>query len=389
MKNNVPAKLIRTATVPISLNVLLKGQLKFLNEYYEVKGVASKGAQLAEVAEREGINTQGINMERGISPFKDLVSLYRLYRYLNKEKPLIVHSITPKAGLLSMVAAMLAGVPIRMHTFTGLIFPSRKGFVQKLLINMDQLLCACATNVYPEGKGVKEDLLRYNITQKPLRVLANGNVNGIDTAYFSPDQIPTTHQQALKKQLNINKSDFVFVFVGRLVKDKGINELVSAYSKLKIQNSKLLLVGPFEKELDPLLPETEAEIENNANILSVGFQADVRPYFAISNCLVFPSYREGFPNVVMQAGAMGLPSIVTDINGCNEIVVEEKNGTIVPPKDAQALQKAMEKIKEDETWRNQLAANSRKMIVERYEQKMVWEALLEEYKLLEKEVSFR
>src|SRR5690606_9536062 len=123
-----------------------------------------------------------------------------------------------------------------------LIFPSRKGFSQKLLITMDQLLCACATNVYPEGKGVKEDLLRYNITRKPSRILANGNVNGIDTAYFSTTQIPTAQQQVLKKQLSIDENDFVFVFVGRLVRDKGINELIVAYSKFKIQNSKLLLV---------------------------------------------------------------------------------------------------------------------------------------------------
>ena len=148
-------KIIRTSTVPESLYGLLKGQLKYLSQYFEVVGVSSKGQFLKETSKREEIRTIDVDMERGISPFKDLISLFKLYKVLLKEKPLIIHSITPKAGLLSMLAAKFAGVPIRMHTFTGLIFPTRKGYVQKLLISMDKLLCWAATNIYPEGNGVK------------------------------------------------------------------------------------------------------------------------------------------------------------------------------------------------------------------------------------------
>src|SRR5690606_35774476 len=244
-------------------------------------------------------------------------------------KPTIVHSITPKAGLLTMLAGKMAGVPIRMHTFTGLIFPTRTGVMQKLLIKMDQLLCWAATNIYPEGNGVKKDLINYKITSKPLKILANGNVNGIDLEYFSKKNISIDQQNQLKQDLQIAENDFVFVFVGRLVGDKGINELVQAFQNLETRNQesaslvsnlealvpspqslvsskvpKLLLVGPLESDLDPLKEETLKEITNNPNIISVGFQKDVRPYFAIANALVFPSYREGFPNVVMQAGAM-------------------------------------------------------------------------------------
>ncbi len=182
---NTMIKIIRTSTVPISLNILLKGQLKFLAQFFTVIGVSGDGQDLEEVEKREGIKTYPIEMERGISPVKDLVSLYRLYLLFKVEKPQIVHSITPKAGLLTMLAGKMAGVPIRMHTFTGLIFPTRKGLVQKLLIKMDKLLCWSATNIYPEGKGVKDDLIKYKITSKPLKVLANGNVNGIDLDYFS------------------------------------------------------------------------------------------------------------------------------------------------------------------------------------------------------------
>lgn len=378
-------KLIRTSTVTQSLDILLKGQLKFLSKKFEIIGLSSQGNDLIEVGKREGIKTIAVDMERGISPFKDLISLFKLYSQFRKEKPTIVHSITPKAGLLSMLAAKMAGVPIRMHTFTGLIFPTRTGAMQKLLIKMDQLLCWAATNIYPEGNGVKNDLLKYKITSKPLKVLANGNVNGIDLTYFSKEHFSTEQLFDLKEELGIQPTDFVFVFVGRLVGDKGINELISAFSQLETPNSKLLLVGPFESELDPLQPETLKVIETHPNIISVGYQSDVRPYFAVSDCLVFPSYREGFPNVVMQAGAMELPSIVTDINGCNEIIVEGENGTIIPVKNIEAIKTAMQKMMNNKEFYLKLKENARPMIQSRYEQSVVWNALLEEYQMLIKE----
>lgn len=383
-------KVIRTSTIPLSLNVLLKGQLKFLNGFFEIVGISSEGELLDEVKQREGIQTISINMERGISPVKDLISLFRLYRILKSEKPTIVHSITPKAGLLTMLAGRMAGIPIRIHTFTGLIFPTKKGFIQKVLINMDRLLCSAATNIYPEGQGVKKDLVNYKITSKPLKVIANGNVNGIDLDYFSPQKISEAQKEALKKELNITPSDFVFVFVGRLVGDKGINELVEAFSQIcknadRSKSVKLILIGPLEEELDPLRPETLEEIKSNPDILDLGFQKDVRPYFAISDALVFPSYREGFPNVVMQAGAMELPSIVSDINGCNEIIIEGENGMIVPAKNSEKLKSAMNKILSDTDLYHTLKMNSRPMIQSRYEQSVIWNELLKEYQTLLKE----
>ncbi len=372
-------KIIRTATVAMSLNILLKGQLRYLNQFFDVLAVSGYDADLETVKKREEVSVVSVTMKRSIAPFQDLISLYRLYKLFKKERPTIVHSITPKAGLLSMVAAKYANVPVRIHTFTGLVFPAKKGLFQKILILMDKVLCWHATHIIPEGAGVKQDLLDYKITKKPLEVIANGNVNGIDTTFFNSNTISEQQQQNLRNELGIDSSDFVFVFIGRLVADKGINELVRALLSLKIPNCKLLLVGPYETE-DPLQPETLKAIQQNDSILSVGFQHDVRPYLVISDCLVFPSYREGFPNVVMQAGAMGLPSIVTDINGSNEIIIEGFNGTIVPAKNVTALSNAMIRIKEDETWRNQLQSNARSSIISRYEQELVWEALLIKYK---------
>ncbi|MFD2698510.1 glycosyltransferase family 4 protein [Mesonia sediminis] len=386
MNKSLP-KLIRVTTVPISLDKLLEGQLHFLSSYFEIVGVSSPPQDLLQKIERrEGVVVKAVRMQRGISPLKDLISLWKLIRLFRKEKPQIVHSITPKAGLLSMLAARITGVPFRLHTFTGLIFPSQTGAKQKVLIATDRLLCRCATHIYPEGQGVRQDLINYNITKKPLKILANGNVNGIDTSHFDPLLYDDNSKNELRETLGISNEDFVFIFVGRLVSDKGINELVQAFQNLKLkggiseQNAKLLLVGPLETELDPLHEETLEAIASNAAIISVGYQEDVRPYLAVSDALAFPSYREGFPNVVMQAGAMGLPAIVSDINGCNEIIIPNKNGIIIPPKNTKALQNAMQELMQNENLYQQLKSNARNLITTRYERQKVWEALLEEYR---------
>ena len=382
-------KLFRLTTIPFSLHILLKGQLGFLNQYYEVIAIASDTDQdiWQILAEREKVRCCPIHIEREISLRKDIKTLFKLYSLFKKEQPFIVHANTPKASLLGMLAAKLAKIPNRIYTVTGLRFEAENGIKRKVLIGMEKLTCWAATKVIPEGQGVKKTLLKNKITNKPIQTIANGNINGIDTAHFSPGCYSFEQKEKLKNEIGIPKNAFVFCFVGRLVKDKGINELVAAFSQLSTFNFqlsiKLLLVGPFERELDPLLPETEKEIQNHPNIISVGFQTDVRPYLAISDAFVFPSYREGFPNVVMQAGAMELPCIVTDINGCNEIIEDGVNGLIIPPKNKEHLRAKMQLLLDNSQLRNQLKQKAREMITSRYEQKMVWEALLEEYKSLE------
>lgn len=370
-------KLIRTSTIPASLENLLKGQLKMLSKYYNVLAVSSPGDDMETIEEREGVRTIAIPMERRISLIKDFISLIRLIVLFAKERPDMVHSITPKAGLLSMLAAWITRVPVRMHTFTGLVFPTATGKMQKLLIAMDRLTCFCATHINPEGEGVKRDLVNYNITSKPLHIIANGNVNGIDLGYF--DRTPEVMEKACSYK---KEGTFTFCFVGRMVRDKGINELVHSFLRLyqKDERVRLLLVGPFEKELDPVLPEVEEHILHHPGICYMGYQNDVRPFLVASDALVFPSYREGFPNVVIQAGAMGLPAIVTDINGCNEIVLPDLNGVIIPSKDEQALYESMKYFASHPVEVEKMAANARPLIASRYEQRIVWNALLDEYK---------
>lgn len=389
----MPIKLIRITTVPLSLKVLLKGQHKFMSNYFKVIGVSSPGQELEEVKLEEAIEVVPIEMSRKITPIRDIKSLWNTYRLLKKERPQIVHTHTPKAGIVGMLAAKLAGVPHRLHTVAGLPLMEATGTKRKILDFVEKLTYSSATGVYPNSKGLYDFILQHNYTNKSkLKVIGNGSSNGIDTSYFSSKQITEDQKKLLKNELNIEDSDFVFVFVGRLVGDKGINELVKAFSLMHKmdnwqRNPKLLLVGPLETDLDPLDSGTLKEIENNKNIIVAGFQKDVRPYFAISDALVFPSYREGFPNVVMQAGAMELPSIVSDINGCNEIIIQDENGIIVPVKNIEKLQNAMKKIMTDVNYYNRLRNNARPMIQSRYEQFVVWNALLHEYKILLEEKS--
>lgn len=370
-------KLIKVSTVPMSLDTFWEGQLRMLSDYYEVVAVSSPDPELKKVADREGVRTIAVPMQRHISLLKDVVSLVRMVRVLKKEDPVIVHSMTPKAGLISMLAAWLCRVPVRMHTYTGLVFPTATGFKQNVLIWMDRLLCACATYINPEGQGVANDLRRFHITKKPLHIIHHGNVRGINSEYWSRTPEVLTRSKQLHKELKVREGDFVFVFVGRLVGDKGINELIQAFCNMS--NAKLLLVGRYEDKLDPLQSETLDLIEANENIINVGEQQDVRPYYALADAFVFPSYREGFPNTVIEAGALGLPSIVTDINGANEIIVEGKNGVIIPSKDVDALHAAMQRFVTDKEGLAAMAANARDMVLSRYEQKDIWEALLNVY----------
>lgn len=376
-------KIIRITTVPISMEILLKGQLRFMSRYFDVIGVTSNDQdKIDEISSREGIPIIPIDMSRAITPFKDLIALYKLYKLFKEHKPDIVHTHTPKAGTLGMIASKMAGVPIRLHTIAGLPLLEANGGKRKLLDIVEKLTYACSTMIYPNSYELNKVIqgLRYTSVDK-LHVIGNGSSNGINTSYFDSKLFEHDSLVQLKNELGIRSNDTTFIFVGRLVTDKGINELVKAFVDINKRNvdTKLILVGSYEVELDALGSEIVSLIESNASIISVGFQNDVRPYLAISDVLTFPSYREGFPNVVMQAGAMGLPSIVTDINGCNEIVIEGENGLIIPVKNIDALNKAMLTLLNSKETRETLKRNSRKMIIERFEQQYVWNELLKEY----------
>ena len=375
-------KLIRVTTADISLDRLLKGQLRFLNQFYEVVGVASDTGVLNAVSEREDIRVVNIPMHREISLWNDLKSLCALYRLFRREKPFIVHANTPKGSLLSMVAAWAARIHNRIYLVTGLRYQGATGIKRMVLKTMERISCRFATIVVPEGNGVKKILIEDHICKNPADVLHYGNINGIDTAYFSSGAVNESKEE-IRNRLGIGQDDFVFVFIGRIVRDKGMHELVYAMKRLEERNVKLLLIGRFESDLDPLDVEDDRFLHDNKNVVFVGWQNDVRPYLKASDALVFPSYREGFPNVPIQAGAMCLPSIVTDINGCNEIIIDGKNGFIIPTRNGEALYDKMLWMIDNPDAVPQMGINSRPLVESRYEQKDVWNALLNVYRSLE------
>ena len=364
-------KIIRCSTVPQSLDSFCNGILKELSQEYEVIAVSSPGEALEKVGQREGVRTIAVPMERHISLINDLRSLWRMWKVMKSEKPDMVHSMTPKAGLICMIAAWLTRVPRRIHTFTGLVWPTSTGLKRRILMATDWLTCACATHIIPEGEGVKSDLLNHHITRKPIKVLGYGNVKGIDMEHYNPALFDN----------GLHSDGFTFVFVGRIVRDKGINELVAAFDRLHrdYPDARLVLIGHREDNLDPVLPSTLDRINSGDGIQATGPQSDVRPFYATADALVFPSYREGFPNVVIEAGAMGLPSIVTDINGSREIIKDGENGVIIPPRNEEALYQAMKWFVEHPDEIAAMAQNARPLIASRYEQGYVRQCLYDFY----------
>ncbi|MCH3883139.1 MULTISPECIES: glycosyltransferase family 4 protein [Tenacibaculum] len=379
-------KLIRITTVPLSLEKLLENQLKFMKEYYDITAISAEKERLERFGVDQEVKTYYLELTRQITPLKDFKALYKLYKFLKREKPFIVHTHTPKAGLIGMLASYFAKTPNRLHTIAGLPLLQMSG-VKKQIVNLtEKITFGCATKVYPNSFELQKIVNKLKLVNpKKSEVIANGSSNGIDTGYFNPNNYSEVSKKELKKQLGINENDVVFIFVGRIVGDKGINELVKSFNTLSLEenNIKLLLVGPLETELDPLEEITLHNIKSNKSIISVGYQKDVRPYFSVSNVLAFPSYREGFPNVVLQAGAMKLPSIVSNINGCNEIIVQDVNGLIIPVKNSEALYKAMKQLLLNKDLITNFSKKSRELVKEKYERRVVWEALLKEYRKLE------
>jgi len=367
-------KIIRTVTVPQSIGFFEEVVMRLKGDGYEVVVVTSPGKEMEAFKQRHPEDkTIEVPMERRISLIKDLKSLCQMIKVMRKEKPYMVHSMTPKAGLLTMIAGWLTGVPVRVHTFTGLVWPIETGLKRRILMATDWLTCACATHVIPEGQGVMNDLQQH-ITRKPMKVLGYGNVRGVDMERFNPARFAN-----IKK----DKSKFRYTFVGRIVSDKGINELVAAFVKLNKEYpaTQLTLIGKHEANIDPVKPETLKLIDENPCIDACGprYGDDLLIEYMKSDCFVMPSYREGFPNTVMEAGAMGLPSVVTDINGSREIIIHGENGLIVPSKDADALYEAMKQMLLDTSAREKMAANARPLINSRFEKSFVQGCLIEYY----------
>lgn len=356
---------------------------------FDVISMSADGKEVADVV-RDGTKHIVIPLTRKITPFQDLKCLWQLVREIKRIKPDIVHTHTPKAGLLGMMAARICDVPVRMHTVAGLPLMEASGAKRKVLELAERITYACAHGVYPNSIGLKKFIEQhFHIPSQKLKVIGRGSSNGIDTVFFDRTAALELNAKDLRAKYNIRETDIVFSFVGRIVRDKGIVELATAFRKisetidlgdtLSERKSFLMMVGNFEEDLDPLPPEIVEFLMTDKRVILAGFQTDIRPWLMASDVFVFPSYREGFPNVVMQASLLRVPCIVSDINGCNEIVQDGMMGVVIPPKNVDALVGAMKMMQSDDEKRKVYAAAARDFVVDNFKREFIWDALKEEY----------
>lgn len=374
-------KLFITTTAARTLP-FFKGQTKLWNEVFDVCAVSSEKENLINFAQTEGIRYSYMPMHREISLVSDVCCLLRFIWLFIKEHPYIVHGNTPKASMLSMVAAWLTRRPVRIYMCHGLRYQTTTGNLRRILMFMEKLSCSCATQVICVSEGVRKQLVVDGLCKEGKgKVVGYGTAGGIRVDYFSREAIIGAPDK--RAELGISKNAFVFSFVGRIVKDKGINELVVAFDMLSHDyDVSLILVGPQEKDLDPINKETEEIIRTNKHIHAVGRQTDVRPYLAASDAFVLPSYREGVGMVLLEANAMGVPCIASDIIGCNDVVTVGVNGELVQPRNVEALYKKMKDWVEHRERVAELAKGCRNYVCSRYSSEDVKMAYYQELKSL-------
>lgn len=370
-------KIVIIATTSISFQALIKGLPKFLSNFYSVEIITSPSNKKSVIEKYESVKVTEIEMTRKITIVKDIVSLYRVYKYLLKNKPDIVYTFTPKAGLLGMMASFLASTPVRIHNIVGMPLMESSGLRRKILVAVEKATYAFSTKLLCNSGGLVE-YIYSNVSNKKIQVVANGSINGVDTNIFNRSKFSPEYEKDVKALYGVKDEDFVLLFVGRLVKDKGINELVGAFISLEKQYKgiRLLLVGDFEDELSPLDIGIKRLILSHSGIIHVGFQDDIRDFLLIGDLFVLPSYREGMPNALLEAGSFNLPIITTNINGCNEIVVNGENGLLIRKKNVDDLLEALTLLVSNKKIYSNIQNNARGYIKSRFSQDFFWDEFL-------------
>lgn len=376
-------KLVHVTTVPDSFG-LYRGQIKFMKDRgFEVHLVSSPGKLLDETEKREAIQVHAVEMPRRLSPWEDMVALYKLYLLFQKMKPTIVHASFPKGGLLGVIAARLAGRPAIVYGMRGLRFETSCGWRRALLFATEKVACSLADRVIANSFGNQQRALLLKLVHKKekIQVVANGSSNGVDAQNrFNPEKLPPDSRSRLREQYQISDEACVIGFVGRIVKDKGIIELEEAWQKLRnmYPGLYLLLVGPIELH-DPLPAPVLERLQSDHRVIFTGQLGDTAPLYTMMDIMVLPSYREGFPNTPLEAAAMQLPVIASRIDGCAEAVVDGVTGLLVPVKDSNSLTRAIQTLVTDPIRRRKLGENGRRRALEKFTPEGIWQGLYEIY----------
>ena len=379
-------KLVRITTVPLALSSLLRGQMRYMSENgFNVLMISADGSELPGVLSNEQCPHIIVPMTRKITPLQDLKCLWQLVKIFRKEKPDIVHSHTPKAGLLGMMAAWICRVPVRIHTVAGLPLMVEKGMKLRLLKFIERLTYAAANHVWPNGASMKKVITENHFcSPKKIKVIGQGSSNGVDTQKFNKDNLQPEILDNIRQKIQYDTAHTYLLFTGRLVLDKGIVELITVFTAVQKSNPRLrlLLTGNFERSLDPLPATIEKEILHNPAIIHIEWTEYVEYYMALADFFVFPTYREGFPNVLLQASVMKLPVLCSDIPGNVDIIVHRETGLLFGNQDVDSL-------KEQLTWalghRDDMRSMAEKQyhfVYNNFPRTVFWKTMQQEYRLL-------
>lgn len=380
-----PIKLVYVTTVPETLPFLV-GQTRYMKSRgFEVHALSSPGEDLVKFADHQQITVHAVTMHRSISPLKDIYALFQIWQKLQEIRPQIVQAHTPKAGLLATIAAWLARVPVRIYYIFGLPIVTATGYKHFLLWWSEKVSCLLANQVFCISNSIAEVAVSEDICPiNKIKVLLQGSVDGFDAAdYFNPANLPPNIRQELRRQYDIPDDALVVGFVGRIVHDKGITELIEAWKILREEFSHLhlLIVGIFEPQ-DPVAPDEESFLKNESRIHLTGNKENIAPFYAAIDILALPTYREGLGNVNLEAAAMELPVVTTRIPGCIDAVQDGITGILVPPRNPEALADAIRTYLHDSELRQRHGRAGRDRVLRDFRPQAMWEALYQEYLLL-------
>jgi glycosyltransferase involved in cell wall biosynthesis len=360
--------------------LVLGARLRALrNAGFRVLLISSPGPLLERTAAQENVERIELPMRRSIAPFADLVALYRLWRLIGKYRPDLVEFSTPKAGLLGTFAAWLRGVPRRVYMLRGLKLEATSGFKRRILLSAERLAARCAHAVLCNSESLRTEALALRIAPlKKLRLLGEGSSNGVDVDRFSPGS------SQVCEQLGIPAGVPVIGFSGRLTRDKGLPELCRAFELIlgAVPSARLLLVGWFDAAEDALDPGLKERILRHPQIYCTGFVPDTAPYYRAMDLFVLPTWREGFPNVVLEAAATGLPVVTTESTGARDSVLPEITGLLIPPGHPDAIYEAVMKLIRDPERRGCMGRAARAWILEHYVESRVVGMTVDYYKSL-------
>jgi glycosyltransferase involved in cell wall biosynthesis len=378
-------KLLHITTVPDSLG-FLKGQIGYMKTRgLEIHAISSAGEFLIEFAQQEQVSVDAVTMHRSITPLQDIYAIAQLWQHLRRVRPQIVHSHTPKGGLLGTISAWLAGVPIRIYHIRGLPLMTAKGYKRFLLWWSEKVSCLLANQVLCVSYSIRDVVVSEDLCPaNKVKVLLNGSGNGVDAkGQFNCDRFGENVRQETRRKYGIPEDSLVVGFVGRIVRDKGVGELVLAWKILRLEfpNLHLLVVGSFEPQ-DAVSKDVESLLKSDPRIHLTGLEWNTPPLYAAMDILTLPTYREGFPNVPLEAAAMQLPVVATQIPGCIDSVENGVTGILVPPRNIDALVDGLRTYLKDPELRCQHGQAGRDRVLQKFRQEAIWEALYQEYKQL-------